>query len=93
MAETRRPDRPLRIRLEPERRDAVVRALRDFHHEAFDEELSAYRAERVLEFLLKALGPAVYNQAIQDARGFVLEKLEDLDVEFYEDDAWDERGG
>ncbi len=33
---------------------------------------------------MKALGPPVYNQAVQDARGFVQEKLDDLDAEFYE---------
>jgi len=75
---------PVRIRLADERRAAVLANLRRFATEALDLELSPYRAERVLDFLLQALGPAVYNQAIQDARGFLQEKLDDLDAEFYE---------
>ena len=43
----------------------------------------------LVEFFVQRLGPTVYNQAIQDARGFLLEKLEDLDVEFYEPDPTD----
>ena len=77
----------MRIRLSDERKRDLAQALAKFHLEAFDEELSAYRAERLLEFLIRTLGPPVYNQAIQDARGFLQEKLEDLDVEFYETEA------
>lgn len=77
----------MHIRLNEERRRALVVALREFCSDAFEEELSDYRAGRLVEFFVEQLGPTVYNQAIQDARGFVLEKLEDLDVEFYEPEA------
>lgn len=76
----------MHIRLTEERRHALAAALQEFCSGAFEEELSDYRAERLVEFFVQQLGPTVYNQAIQDARGFVLEKLEDLDVEFYEPD-------
>ena len=48
------------------------------HLETFDEELSDFQADRLLDFFLKALGPSVYNQAVGDVRKFMLEKLEDL---------------
>ena len=50
----------------------------------FDEELSDFRADELVTFFLRRLGPAVYNQAISDARGYMLERLDDLDVEFRE---------
>lgn len=71
-----------RIELSEERRQDLLRNLLPFFRETFDEELSDYQAERLLDFFLRALGPAVYNQAIGDARKFLLEKLEDLDAEF-----------
>ncbi|TDJ79548.1 MAG: DUF2164 domain-containing protein [Planctomycetota bacterium] len=74
----------MRISLSGDRRQAILASLVAFFAEEFDEELSVYRAERLLEFFVKALGPPVYNQAVQDARGFVQEKLDDLDAEFYE---------
>lgn len=77
---------PMRIRLSEDRKQAILRALRDFYLEVFDEELSTFRAEQILRFFVTTLGPPIYNQAIQDARGFMFEKLEDLDGEFYENE-------
>jgi uncharacterized protein (DUF2164 family) len=77
-------DNPLRIKLSADRRSTLIKLLTEFYKESFDEELSEYRAERLLEFFIKQLGPPIYNQAIADARAFMFEKLEDLDVEFYE---------
>jgi len=77
-------DNPLRIKISDDRKTALLGLLTEFYAEIFDEELSAYRAERLLNFFVKQLGPSIYNQAIADARAFMFEKLEDLDVEFYE---------
>ena len=77
-------DSPLRIKLTDERRTALLRLLTEFYKENFDEDLSEYRAERLMAFFIKQLGPPIYNQAIADARAFIYEKLEDLDVEYYE---------
>ena len=77
-------DNPMRIKLSDERKEDLLKTLTDFYREHFDEELSTYRAERLLNFFIKQLGPPIYNQAIADARAFMSEKLEDLDVEYYE---------
>ena len=74
----------MRIRLSDDRKKALLDLLTAFYAEEFDEELSAYQAERLLKFFMKNLGSPVYNQAISDARAFMLEKLDDLDSEFYE---------
>ena len=74
----------VRIDLSEARKRAILSSFVGFYADVLDEELSTYQAERVLEFFIKELGPPVYNQAIQDARRFMLEKLEDLDAEFYE---------
>lgn len=71
-----------RVGLSDERRKELVERLVAFHAEEFDETLSAFRAEALLDFVLEAVGPAVYNQAVQDARAFMQAKLDDLDVEF-----------
>jgi uncharacterized protein (DUF2164 family) len=78
---------PLRIKLSEERRAAILRLFKDAYREEFDEEISDFRAEKVIDFFVRTLGPSVYNQAIQDARKFMLAKLDDLDVEFYETEA------
>ena len=75
---------PERIRLSDERRQALLLELIAFHAELTGEELSRFRGEQILEWFVKHLGPPVYNQAIQDARGYLQERLDDLDAEFYE---------
>ena len=76
----------MRIRLTDERRERTLRSIRKFYAEALEQELSEFTAGRILDFFVKELGAPLYNQAIQDARKFLQEKLDDLDVEFYEPD-------
>ena len=74
----------MRIRLSEERRAALVAAARVFFADELEHELSDFQAERAIDFFIRALGAPVYNQAIQDARGFISDKLDDLSGEFYE---------
>ena len=75
---------PMHIRLTDERRERMLEALSAFCDDEFGITLSAFQAERLLDFLVVELGAPVYNQAIQAARGFLQEKLDDLEGEFYE---------
>lgn len=70
------------LTLSDERRDALIDALQGYFRAEFDEELSAFRAEELLTFMLNQLGPTLYNQGLGDARAFLSEKLDDLDTDF-----------
>lgn len=74
----------MRIQLSPQRRTALIRSLRTYFEEEFDETLSDFRAEGLLDFLVKELGPPVYNQGVRDAHAYIQEKLGDLEGEVYE---------
>ena len=69
--------------IDPSRREALIRNLQGFFFEEFDEEISSFRAESILDFLLADLAPQVYNQAVQDARKFIQGKRDDLDGEVH----------
>ena len=43
--------------------------------------MSSFRAAQLLDFCLEAVGPHVYNQAVQDARAYMQRKLDELDGE------------
>lgn len=73
----------MRLDLNEDRRDQLISDLRGFWLTEFDEELSAFRAEQVLDFAVQALGAQVYNQAVQDARAWMSRKLEDLEGDVY----------
>jgi len=76
----------MRIRLAPERRARLLRALKQHFEEEFDEPLSDFRAEGLLDLFLRELGPPVYNQGVRDACGYMQEKLGDIEGEVYEAD-------
>lgn len=72
------------LSMSDERKADVARALSGFFQSEFDEELSEFRALEVVDFMLRQVGPSQYNQAIGDARHFLMEKIEELDVALYE---------
>ncbi|MDH3224096.1 MAG: DUF2164 domain-containing protein [Gemmatimonadota bacterium] len=73
----------MQIDLDEDRRRRMVTRLKGFFLESFDEEISEFRAEQLLDFVLTDLAPQVYNQAVQDARAFMQTRLDDLDGEVY----------
>ena len=75
---------PMQIKLSHERRERLVAEIQGLFTQEFDRELSEFQAERLLDFLVRHLGAPVYNQAIEDARTALQEKLDDLEGDFYE---------
>lgn len=80
----RRAESPMRIRLTPDRRTSLLRSIRQHFEDEFDDEISDFRAEALLDFFVRELGPPVYNQGVRDACGYLQEKLGDLEGEVYE---------
>lgn len=78
------PGRQMKIQLKDDRRERMLRSIRKYFAEHCDQELGELAAGRLLDFFVRELGAPVYNQAIQDARAFVQERLEELEGEFYE---------
>jgi uncharacterized protein (DUF2164 family) len=74
------------ITLSEDRRDRLIGQLQTLFDREFDETLSDFRAEQVLDLMLVTLGPGIYNQAVQDVRAHFQSKLDDLDGEVYVDD-------
>lgn len=73
------------IKLDPARRQRVTVHLQQLFSKEFDEKLSDFRAEKVVDLMLRTLGPAIYNQGVQDARAHLQSKLDDLEGEVYVD--------
>lgn len=74
------------VTLTPERREALCRLVQQKFSAEFEEQLSEFRAGEIIDLMLKAMGPAVYNQAVQDVRAHLQGKLDDLDGEVWVED-------
>lgn len=74
------------ITLSDERRSDLIAHIQALYRQELDETLSTFRAEQILDLMIKALSPAVYNQAVQDVRAHLQARLDDLDGEVYVDE-------
>jgi len=84
MPSPNRPASPMRISLSDERRSILVEAIQRHFEVEFDEPLSAFRAEQLLDFFVAELGPPVYNQGVRDASSYIAEKLVDIEGDVFE---------
>ena len=75
----------MKITLDEERRAGLRRSLQAHYKVEFDEDLSDFKSETLLDVVLAAVAPEVYNQAVQDVRLHLQAKLDDLDGEVYMD--------
>src|SRR5687768_13186526 len=79
-----RSESPMRIKLSSDRRKTLLVSIRNYFADHFDEPISDFRADGLLDFFVKQLGPPVYNQGVRDASAFMQLKLSDLEGEVYE---------
>jgi uncharacterized protein (DUF2164 family) len=77
----------MRIRLSADRRASLLRAVKQHFAAEFDEPLSDFRAQGLLDFFVRELGPPVYNQGVRDASRYMQDKLTDIEGEVYERDS------
>jgi uncharacterized protein (DUF2164 family) len=74
----------MRIQLSEERRVKLLRSIQQHFDDRFDESISPFRAEELLDFFVRELGPPVYNQGVRDACAYLQDKLLDVEGEVYE---------
>jgi uncharacterized protein (DUF2164 family) len=68
-------------------KDAVAKlkpSLKRFFEDQLEVDLGEMKSALVLDYVLREIGPLVYNQAIRDAEKFVAERVLDLEGTCYE---------
>ncbi|MDF7823411.1 DUF2164 family protein [Pontiellaceae bacterium B12227] len=68
------------LQLSPAQKDGLRRKLIALYMDVFDEEISDFKAGQVLDGFLETLAPAIYNEAVQDMKKFMLNQLEDMEA-------------
>jgi uncharacterized protein (DUF2164 family) len=67
------------IELTPEDTTRAIASLRRYCDEVLDQEVGELKARLFLEYILKEIGPSVYNGAIADAQRYFRDRVGDLD--------------
>ena len=72
------------IKISREQRAELLEAVKGHFLDIHDEEIGDLKAGLLLDYVFKAVGPAIYNQAVKDTQAWLLGKVEDLEAEVFE---------
>ncbi len=62
----------------------MIASIKRYFAENMEDEIGDLKALLLLEFVLKEIGPSIYNQAVGDAQACMQEKVTDLDGSCFE---------
>ncbi len=71
------------MKIPRERKTVLTDSIREYVAAEMSMEIGNLAAENLLDFMLKQLGPLIYNQAIGDARAVVMQQMERVEEEIY----------
>lgn len=71
------------MKLPKEQRDQIIEQIQHFFEMERSETIGTLAAGEMLDFMIKEIGPHLYNHAINDARATVLERMQTLEDELY----------
>jgi len=82
------------IELPKETRDRLIASIKQYFEEIVDQPIGDLKGSLLLDFVLKEIGPAIYNQAVADAQARLLEMVDEIDGTCYEPESgyWEKRG-
>ncbi len=67
-----------RIRLSKEQRQEMTQKIMNYFENERSEQIGNLSATLLLNFIVEEIGPAIYNQGIQDAYRYMTERCEDM---------------
>ena len=71
-------NKPDEIKLLEDERRAAVFCLREYFDKELEQELGGLPAEMLLDFILKKIGPSIYNQGVIDAQQYITDRAEEM---------------
>ena len=74
------------ITLKPETQTRFIVSIKRFFAEALDDDIGDLKASLLLEFVLREMGPSIYNRAVADAQARIQDMVLELDSSCYEAD-------
>ena len=75
-----------KIKLTPQIKEKIIESLQQYFHNERNEDLGNLGADLMLDFILKEVGPMIYNQALIDVHEMMEDKLEDIFLLELDDD-------
>jgi uncharacterized protein (DUF2164 family) len=74
------------IKLATETQARFIASIKRYFAEHLDEDIGDLKASLLLDFVVREMGPSIYNQAVADAQARVQDLVSELDTACYEPD-------
>lgn len=71
------------VKIAREDKNIIIAHIQNYFEEERSETIGDLAAEQFLDFMLKELGPHIYNKAIVDARRLISERFSQIDEDLY----------
>ena len=79
----------LKLKMTRERKERLIASVQAYFEREHGERLGSIAAEALLDHIVAEAGPAIYNQAVSDARALLSDRLAALEDELYAMEATD----
>lgn len=67
------------IELDPDTHRRLIASLKRYADEHLEVDMGDLKARLLLDYFLAEIGPSVYNQALEDARAYLTDRLADME--------------
>ena len=67
-----------KIQLSKEQQELALEKIKDYFFEEREEQLGELQSRMLLDFIIEKIGPVIYNQAIEDMRKYMSERVDDM---------------
>ena len=74
------------LELTREARAQAIASLERYVEQELDQRIGNIAAGALLGFIVEEIGPLIYNRAVQQVQERLLERVQELDIEFHEDE-------
>ncbi len=72
------------IKFSTEEKRSIIPLIQQYFEKERGEEIGNLAAEFLLDFFVSKIGPVIYNHAINDARNYLKERMDELEYGLYE---------
>ncbi|MFC2082850.1 DUF2164 domain-containing protein [Candidatus Bipolaricaulota bacterium] len=72
------------IEIPKELRDQLINSIKQYFAESLDQEIGELKASLLLDYVLKEVGPTIYNHAVADVQARMQEIISELDGTCFE---------
>ena len=72
-----------RIRLTEDQKRDMMKEIDAFWLDEFDEKTGLIKQQAIFDFFMEQLAPGIYNRALEDARAWYKQSMENVEDDYY----------